>query len=157
MSTFLSIQLQINNQYLFVYLFIFFPIDIDCHIFKGASKGLLWDSELKDDYIECVGLLNVPPNSSMECIMIEIFKKFDIDNAVWQLSKNTKYYQITFFVETNTHHELVLTTLNEWGIGQRNGSCMSMIPCAIYNQSAKTTTNTIGTSTEYVSFVFYRN
>lgn len=73
----------------------------------------------------------------MESIMNELFKKLKIDNAVWQLSKNGKYYQITFFVESNARQELVLSTLNEWGIGQRNDSCVSMIPCAIFNQSSK--------------------
>ncbi|XP_031637079.1 uncharacterized protein LOC116349673, partial [Contarinia nasturtii] len=75
----------------------------------------------------------------MECIMNELFEKLNIDNAVWQLTKNTKYYQITFFVETNARHELILSTLNEWGIGQRNNSCMSMIPIPIYNQSTTKT------------------
>lgn len=108
------------------------------------------DKEFKNGYVDCTGLLNnLPANSTMECIMNEMFKKFHIDNAVWQLSKNTKYYQITFFVETNVCHELVLTTLNEWGIGEKNGSCMSMIPCAIYSQPTKSTSNEpIGRSRE---------
>lgn len=73
----------------------------------------------------------------MEQIMNELFTKLEIENAVWQLSKNKKYHQITFFVESNARHELVLSTLNDWGIGHRNNSTMSMIPCAIYNQSTK--------------------
>lgn len=106
------------------------------YIIKSSSDGLLLEKEFKDDYHECVGLLNLPQDSSMECIMTELFKNFNIDNAVWQLSKNTKYHQIIFFVESNTHHELILSILNEWGIGQRKGSCVSMIPCAIYNQAS---------------------
>lgn len=97
------------------------------------------DKELRNGgHVDCTGLLNnLPQTSTMECIMNEMFKKLNIDNAVWQLSKNTKYYQITFFVETNVCHELVLTTLNDWGIGEKNGSSMSMIPCAIYSQPTK--------------------
>lgn len=91
-----------------------------------------------DDYGECAGLLNIAQDSSMECIMTCIFEKLKIDNAVWQLTKNSRYYQITFFVESNARHELILSTLNEWGVGQRNDSCMSMIPIPIYNQSLKT-------------------
>lgn len=92
----------------------------------------------KDDYKEYPGLLNISEDSSMETIMTEMFKKLKIDNAVWQLSKSMKFHQITFFVESNARHELVLSTLNEWGIGQRNDSVCSMIPCAIYNnQSTK--------------------
>lgn len=84
----------------------------------------------------------------MECIMNELFRKLKIESAVWQLSKNSKFYQITFFVESNARHELVLSTLNEWGIGQRNDSFMSMIPCAIFNQSSKT--DGLDPRTEYV-------
>lgn len=94
-----------------------------------------------NDYHECVGLLNLPQGASMECIMTELFRKFNIDNAVWQISKNTKYHQIIFFVESNTHHELILSILNEWGIGRWKDSSMSMIPCAIYNQASKDTKN----------------
>lgn len=118
----------------FIFLFLCIFMLIRCKM-KSSTDGFLLEKD-KDDYHECVGLLNLPHDSSMECIMTELFKKFHIDNAVWQLSKNTKYNQIIFFVESNTHHELILTILNEWGIGQRNGSSMSMIPCAIYNQAS---------------------
>lgn len=73
--------------------------------------------------------------------MNELFGQFKIKNAVWQLVKNGKFYQITFSVESNTYLELILATLNEWDIGQRNGSCLSMIPCAIYHQSTKNAAN----------------
>lgn len=69
--------------------------------------------------------------------MNELFRKLKIDNAIWQLSQNTKQYQITFFVVSKARQELALSTLNEWGIGQRNDSCVSVIPCAIHNQSSK--------------------
>lgn len=102
---------------------------------KNLPEHLLLE---KDAHKQNAGLLNIAEDSSMESIMIELFKKLKIDTAVWQLSKNMKFYQITFFVESNARHELVLSTLNEWGIGQRNDSVLSMIPCAIYNnQSSK--------------------
>ncbi|XP_055296395.1 uncharacterized protein LOC129565471 [Sitodiplosis mosellana] len=107
----------------------------DNGVFKiSPPEGLLLE---KDEYQEYAGLLNISEDSTMESIMNELFKKLKIDNAAWQLSKSMKYYQITFFVESNARHELILSTLNEWGVGQRNGSLMSMIPCAIYNQSPK--------------------
>lgn len=102
---------------------------------KIPPEGLLLE---KDDYNEFSGLLNISEDSSMESIMNELFKKLKIDNAVWQLTKNMKFHQITFSVESNTRRELILSTLNEWGIGQRNDSVCSMIPCAVYNnQSSK--------------------
>lgn len=138
--------LYVINFYLFSLLFVSviqFPS-------QWTTDGFLMDKEFRNGYMDCTGLLNnLPVNSTMECIMNEMFKKFNIDNAVWQLSKNTKYYQITFFVETNICHELVLTTLNEWGIGEKNGSSMSMIPCAIYSQPTKPSSNEpIGRSRE---------
>lgn len=79
-------------------------------------------------------LLHIGKNSSMEQIMTELLQKLKIDNAIWHLSRNTNFYQITFAIESNFRHELVLNVLNDWGIGQRNGSSMSMIPCAIHNE-----------------------
>lgn len=73
----------------------------------------------------------------MECIMNELFKQLKINNAVWQLTKNKRFHQITFSVESNAHVEVILATLNEWGIGQQNGSTLSMISCTIYNQSTE--------------------
>lgn len=102
-----------------------------------------------NEYEKYDGLLNISQDASMERIMNELFRMLKIENAVWQLSKNTKFYQITFSVESNARHELVLSTFNEWGIGQRNGSCMSMIPCAIFNQPSKQ--DDFDPKTEYVS------
>lgn len=115
---------------------------------QWTTDGFLVDKEFRNGgHVDCTGLFNNLP--TMECRMNEMLKKLSIDNAVWQLSKNTKFYQITFFVETNVCHELVLTTLNEWGIGEKNGSCMSMIPCAIYSQPKKPPSNEpIGRSRE---------
>lgn len=122
-----------------------------CRLLFGqwTTDGYLMDKEFRNGFADCTGLLNnLPENSTMECIMNEMFKTFYIDNAVWSLSKNTKYYQITFFVETNVCHELVLSALNESGIGQKNGSSMSMIPCAIYIQPTKPSNEPIGPSRE---------
>lgn len=78
--------------------------------------------------------LNVAADATMEQIMVEMLRKLKIDNAVWQLSRNSNCYQITFTLEANNRHETVLNILNEWGIGERTGSNVSMIPLAIYNR-----------------------
>lgn len=79
-------------------------------------------------------LLNIAIDSSMETVMIELLKKLKIESAIWQQTKNNNCYQITFSIESDYRHELILNILNEWGIGERDGSCVSMIPCAIYNR-----------------------
>lgn len=65
--------------------------------------------------------------------MSEILKKMKIENAIWQLSKNENFYQITFSVEVD-NHEVLLELLNKWGVGERDGSSLSMIPCPIYQK-----------------------
>lgn len=79
-------------------------------------------------------LLDIETNSSMERIMTELLLKLGINNAVWHLSRNTNFFQITFVMESNYRHEMVINVLNDWGIGQRHGSSMSMIPCALHNE-----------------------
>lgn len=88
-----------------------------------------------DDMVEN-RFLDIPVDSSMETIIHEIFKRNKIDSAVWQLSKNQSYYQIQFTVEADYRHEIILNILNAWGIGEREGSCVSVVPCTIYSKSS---------------------
>lgn len=99
------------------------------HIVTSSRK-----SKTQKDIKNSDNILNLPNDSTMEYIMTELFKILRINNAIWQMSKNTSYYQITFSIESSYRQEFVLNTLSEWGIGERCGSCLSMIPCAIYNQ-----------------------
>lgn len=69
----------------------------------------------------------------MESVVLEIMKKMKVENAIWQLSKNGHFYQITFCTEVDGH-EAVLELLNKWGIGERDGSSLSIIPCPIYQK-----------------------
>lgn len=71
----------------------------------------------------------------MECIMQEIIKKYKINSDIWQLSKNQLYYQITFSIDIlYCRCEMMLNILSAWGIGERKGSCVSVMPCTIYNK-----------------------
>lgn len=67
----------------------------------------------------------------MERIVTDILAKFQIGNSVRQLTQGTKFYQITFTVESDIRHELILSMLNDRGIGYRNESSVSIIPCTI--------------------------
>lgn len=68
----------------------------------------------------------------MEHIMVEVLKKIKIDNAVWQLSRDQCHYQITFIID-DLRQDYLWNILNEWGIGERKESSVSMIPCSLYN------------------------
>lgn len=67
--------------------------------------------------------------------MNELLKKFCIVNVLWQMSRDGSSHQITFSVESDHRYKHILLTLDEWGIGHRNGSSVSVIPCAVYNCS----------------------
>lgn len=76
--------------------------------------------------------LSISEDSSMEFIMFEILKKIKIENAIWQLSRDQHHYQITFIID-DLRRDHLWNSLNEWGIGDRKGSSVSMIPCSLYN------------------------
>lgn len=65
--------------------------------------------------------------------MMELLRKLKIENAFWQLSRNKNFFQITFTID-DYRHEILLNILNEWGIGERKGSTVSMVPCPLYNK-----------------------
>lgn len=77
--------------------------------------------------------LQLSSDTAMELIMIELLKKLKIDNAFWQSSRNRHFYQITFTID-DYRQEILLNILNEWGIGEREGSTVSMVPCPLYNK-----------------------
>lgn len=77
--------------------------------------------------------LQLSSDTSMEQIMVELLRKLKIDNAFWQLNRNKTSYQITFTID-DYRHEILLNILNEWGIGEREGSSVSMVPCPLYNK-----------------------
>lgn len=83
------------------------------------------------------GLLDIAIDSSMESIVNALLKKLNIENSVWQLSRDGAFYQITFSVDAEHRHKFVLSTLDEWGIGHRQGSCVSVVPCTVYNSPTR--------------------
>lgn len=67
----------------------------------------------------------------MERRLTDILETFQIKNSVRQLTQGKHFYQITFTVECDIRPELILSMLNEWGIGYKYESSVSMIPCTI--------------------------
>lgn len=83
--------------------------------------------------MECPSL-KIASDASMELVMMELLKKMKIDNSIWHKSKEETYFQIIFSLETNTdRYESIITLFHEWGIGERNGSFLSILPCSVYS------------------------
>lgn len=72
------------------------------------------------------------PQASMEKIMQLIIKKMKISNCSWLKGKHENSYQITFCIESGSKCDDIIHLLSEWGIGQREGSSISIIPCNLY-------------------------
>lgn len=76
--------------------------------------------------------LNIENHSSMEMVMRELLKKMRISrSAVWQKDASGDAWQIMFSVDSEFAQERALTMLTEWGIGEREGSAVSMVPCTV--------------------------
>ncbi|XP_065355475.1 uncharacterized protein LOC135949942 [Calliphora vicina] len=79
----------------------------------------------KDQYID----LELSQDICMETVLKEILKKFHIQSATWAKDAEGRMYQIFFTVEFNETYEKILDNLNEWGIGDREGSTVSVMNC----------------------------
>lgn len=76
--------------------------------------------------------LNIENHSSMERVMREILIKMRMTRAaVWQTDAGGESWQIVFSVGGGYAQERVLTMLTEWGIGEREGSTVAMVPCTV--------------------------
>ncbi|KAI8118668.1 hypothetical protein FF38_07083 [Lucilia cuprina] len=79
----------------------------------------------KDQYID----LELSKDICMETVLKEILKKFHIQSATWAKDAEGRMFQIFFTVEFNETYEKILDNLNEWGIGDREGSTVSVMNC----------------------------
>lgn len=70
----------------------------------------------------------------MESVMRETLKSIKIVNAAWILTNKNKNYQIMFSMESSTLCEDFLRIMNEWGIGERRGTSVSLMPCTFYHK-----------------------
>lgn len=76
--------------------------------------------------------LNIENHASMEMVMRELLKKMRIEQtAVWQTDAAGDAWQIVFSLSSEYAQERALTMLTEWGIGEREGSSVSMVPCTV--------------------------
>lgn len=130
-----------------LHIFTFFSI---VFFFQAVEPGVLkksWDGlkeivsstkkvnkcKSEEEDVSAFNVLDLAIDAPLELVMSEILKKMKIESAVWQMSKSENFYQITFSVEAESH-EVALELLSRWGVGERDGSTLSMIPCPIYQK-----------------------
>ncbi|EDW11404.2 uncharacterized protein LOC6575958 [Drosophila mojavensis] len=81
------------------------------------------------DVSERAELLDLPLDSAMEHVLQQLLRKFEITNALWLRSLDGASYQITFTLEFNEIYENLYDALQHWGIGEREGSAVSVMNC----------------------------
>ncbi|XP_064537324.1 uncharacterized protein LOC135427677 isoform X1 [Drosophila montana] len=65
----------------------------------------------------------------MEHVLRQILRKFGISNALWLRGMENNSYQISFTLEFNELYENLYDALQQWGIGDREGSSVSVMNC----------------------------
>lgn len=81
------------------------------------------------DVSERAELVDLPLDSAMEHVLQQLLRKFEITNAHWVRSLDGASYQITFTLEFNETYENLYDALQHWGIGEREGSTVSVMNC----------------------------
>ncbi|XP_037709726.1 uncharacterized protein LOC119547096 isoform X2 [Drosophila subpulchrella] len=74
-------------------------------------------------------LLDLPLDTAQEQVLRQILKKFHIPNAVWLPSLEGNAYHISFSMDFDERYENLYEALQEWGIGDREGSAVSVVGC----------------------------
>ncbi|GAB0095325.1 uncharacterized protein DMENIID0001_106910 [Sergentomyia squamirostris] len=93
------------------------------------------EENLKDDEEK----LKIPFESTMERVVEEIITKGKITGAAWTEVKKNQKWQIIFTLENGRRCDQVTEWLNEWGIGYREGSTVTLTPCTMYDFGSEST------------------
>ncbi|XP_063702328.1 uncharacterized protein LOC134832273 [Culicoides brevitarsis] len=95
---------------------------------KNSSKKLIEPPD--EDHFE--NELGLPPNAYMCQIMSAILKVKNIRRASWLDTKNGEGHQILFNIESGTRCDDTIRLLSEWGVGEREGTSVGVLPCTMY-------------------------
>lgn len=71
----------------------------------------------------------------MERVLREICDRFLIRNASWVRVNSGNSYQVTFSLENGVRCDDVIHMLSEFGIGEKQGSSVAVVPCTLYKDS----------------------
>lgn len=72
-------------------------------------------------------------SASMEKVMREIIEMMLIKNSSWVRVNSGNSYQVTFSLESGVRCDDTIHMLSEFGIGQKEGSSIAIVPCTLYN------------------------
>lgn len=75
--------------------------------------------------------------SSMEKVVREIIEQMHIKNSSWVRVNSGNSYQVTFSLENGVRCDDTIHMLSEFGIGQKAGSSVSIIPCTLYSDKQR--------------------
>ncbi|EDW25470.1 GL26408 [Drosophila persimilis] len=74
-------------------------------------------------------LLDIPLDTAQEQVLQQILRSFHISNAVWLSSSEGSRYHVSFSMDFDEQFESLYEALQEWGIGDREGSTVSVVTC----------------------------
>lgn len=78
--------------------------------------------------------LNLPEDAFMVDIMNGIIKLKNIRRVTWLPTQNNEGHQILFNIENGSRCEDTIRLLSEWGVGEREGTSVSVLPCTLYHE-----------------------
>lgn len=76
--------------------------------------------------------LPLDESCSMEKVIREIIARMRIKDSSWIRVNNGNSYQVTFSLENGVRCDDTIHMLSEFGIGQKEGSSVAIIPCTLY-------------------------
>lgn len=75
--------------------------------------------------------------SPMEKIIREIIERMRIRNASWQRVNGGNSFKVSFSLEKGVRCDDTIHLLSEFGIGQRKGSSIAIVPCTLYSDKSR--------------------
>lgn len=78
--------------------------------------------------------LDLPPDAFMEDVMTAIVQKKKLRRVTWQPTRNDDGHQILFSIENGNRCDDLIRLLSEWGVGEREGTSVSVLPCSLYHE-----------------------
>ncbi|XP_023031393.1 uncharacterized protein LOC6642167 isoform X1 [Drosophila willistoni] len=93
-------------------------------------------------------LEDLPLETPQELVVRQILSKFHIENVMWSLNVEGNQYHVQFSMDYDETYELLYETLQDWGIGDREGSSISVISCLVHKSSQGSRKETISAEQE---------
>lgn len=76
-------------------------------------------------------------STPMEKVLREIIERMRIRNASWHRVNGGNSFKISFSLEKGLRCDDTIHMLSEFGIGQKEGSSIAIVPCTLYNDKTR--------------------